>query len=277
MSIEQSSAGTEQQVKTIFKEHHATLTRLRTLAKKIQTHKRQRTRKLYDGDELELEQVISDRVDRHVGACHDPRVYMQQRHHPSKNLAISVLLDLSESTNLIINGGTNSLSQQIRNAVMLLGETLSMAGELFAISGFSSDGRKRVRIVNFKDYTESFTATRSRLTTIQGEHSTRMGAAVRYSESRLFQQAAGKKLLLVITDGAPSDIDVFDERYLKYDGRHAVQSLAQSGIEAFCLNLDRAAEETIQHIFGRGRSMSLQAVTQLPEVLAHIYFRYARH
>ena len=160
---------------------------------------------------------------------------------------------------------------------MLLGETLSIAEEQFAISGFSSNGRHQVDITNFKAFSESFANSKARLSEIHGKHSTRLGAAIRHSEQSLAQQMQRKKLLLVITDGAPSDIDVYDQHYLEHDSWHAIHALNKSGIKSFCLNLDTGANQVIEHIFGRGRYETLEQLDRLPEVLSRIYLRYARH
>jgi nitric oxide reductase activation protein len=81
----------------------------------------------------------------------------------------------------------------------------------------------------------------------------------------------------VITDGAPSDIDVFDRQYLEYDSWQAVKSLTSKGIKPFCLNLDGRADRAIEHIFGKGHYETLEHLNRLPEVLSRIYMKHGRH
>lgn len=52
-----------------------------------------------------------------------------------------------------------------------------------------------------------------------------MGAALRHAAHYLEGQQADKKLLLVLTDGEPSDIDTDDDRLLIADSHKAVQEL----------------------------------------------------
>ena len=59
-----------------------------------------------------------------------------------------------------------------------------------------------------------------------------------------------KQRILMLTDGEPSDVDVFDDDYLVEDARHAVTSAASRGIRTFCLTLDRHADAYVRRIFG---------------------------
>ena len=269
--------GCKVKVTQIFDAHKDTLMRLRHVAKRLQTEKRQRIRKIMDGDEIDLDPMINAMVAIRARQIPDDRVFMQQANRQEKDMAVSILLDLSESTNAVVRGTGMTMSALMRDAVLLLGETLSIAGERFAISGFSSNGRHQVKLTNFKTFSETFDDSKASLAGIHGEYSTRLGAAIRHSERSLLQQTERKKLLLVITDGAPSDIDVYDNNYLQHDSWHAVHALARSGIKSFCLNLDSRAGPVIEHIFGIGRFETLDNVARLPEVLSCIYLRTTRH
>lgn len=261
--------------------HRHLLVQLRHLAKQLQMQRRQRISKLLDGDELDPDLMIASMVSLRGGTMPDPRVFMRDELHHSKSLSISVLMDLSESTNALIEGASASTGQRIcelmRDAVLLLGETLSAADENFSIAGFNSDGRQQVNYIEYKHDTEPFYQVRDRLAAIQGRYSTRLGAAIRYAASRLVQQPTMKKILLVITDGAPSDIDVFDSLYLRQDSRHAVAGLAAMNIRPYCINLDPQATQSMARIFGAGHFQTLQQIEDLPRVLSAFYLRHVRH
>lgn len=270
-------AGSKEKITRIFDAHKTTLHRLRHIAKRLYTEKRQRIRKLLEGDEIDLDPMINAMVALRSREAPDVRVFMQEANRQEKDMAISILLDLSQSTNQVVPGTGMTMSALMRDAVLLLGETLSIAGERFAISGFSSNGRSQVKLTNFKRFSEAFEESKAGLADIRGEYSTRLGTAIRHSEGSLLKQPERKKLLLVITDGAPSDIDVYDSDYLQHDSWHAVHALARSGIKSFCLNLDSRADSVIEHIFGIGRFETLDNIARLPEVLSRIYLRHTRH
>lgn len=261
--------------------HKHLLAQLRHLAKQLQMQRRQRISKLLDGDELDPELMVAAMIAMRTQTMPDPRVFMRDENHHSKSLSISVLMDLSESTNARIENALAVSGQRIcdlmRDAVLLLGETLSAADENFSIAGFNSDGRQRVNVIDYKQAQESFAEARQRLAGIQGSYSTRLGAAIRHVASQLAQQPTMKKVLLVITDGAPSDIDVFDSAYLQQDSHHAVAGLAAMNIRPYCINLDPQAAQSIARIFGAGHYQTLQRIEDLPRVLSAFYIRHVRH
>jgi hypothetical protein len=264
-------------IEAIFNSHRNTLNQLRYIAKKFQTQKQQRVRRMQEGDDIDFDPLIKAMVAMRMQQTPDTAVFVRDEYRHSKTLAISILLDLSESTNAMVTGTSLSISQMMRDAVLLLAETLSITDEQFSIAGFSSNGRHEVNVTNFKSFSETFDESKARLADIQGQHSTRLGTAIRHSAQFLAQQPAQKKLLLVVTDGEPSDIDVFDERYLDYDSWQAVNSLVKMGVQPFCLNLDSGADSVIEHIFGKGRYETLEQLTHLPDVLSRIYLKYGRH
>ena len=62
---------------------------------------------------------------------------------------------------------------------------------------------------------------------MQAGYSTRMGAAMRHAAHTLEHRQADKKLMLILTDGEPADIDVKDKKLLIQDAHKAVQELDQ--------------------------------------------------
>ena len=264
-------------IDTLLSEQKNVLMRMRKIARKMQMLRRQRRTRLEEGDELDMDLVISSMVAMRSGAQPDERVFMRNDFRHDKSLSISILLDLSESTNNAVSGTAMSVSELMRNSVLLLAEALDAASEEFAIAGFCSNGRKQVNYTQYKDFIEPYEETSGRLAGIRGEYSTRLGAAIRHAGAGLESRDSMKKILLVITDGAPSDIDVYDEKYLEYDSWHAVKELRGKNIKPYCINLDSRASQTIEHVFGKASYQTLENINYLPNVLSAFYMRYARH
>ncbi|MDH4276413.1 MAG: VWA domain-containing protein, partial [Gammaproteobacteria bacterium] len=101
--------------------------------------------------------------------------------------------------------------------------------------------------------------------------STRMGAAVRHASHYLKLQKSSKKLLLVITDGEPADVDVRDPQYLRYDTKKAVEEAARAGVVTYCMSLDPRADQYVARIFGQKNFMVVDQVERLPEKLPLLY------
>ena len=85
-----------------------------------------------------------------------------------------------------------------------------------------------------------------------------------------------QRLLLLITDGEPHDIDIFDRRYLIEDAQRSVREAARLGIGVFCVTLDRAADAYARDIFGVGGFRVLDRVEALPDVLPSVVMRLTR-
>ncbi len=128
-----------------------------------------------------------------------------------------------------------------------------------------------MRYQHIKGYSEKWgDDVKSRLGAMEAGYSTRMGAALRHAGHYLGARRAEKKLLLVLTDGEPSDIDVNDERLLIEDTRKAVQELDRDGIFTHCISLDRRADEYVGDIFGQQYTV-IDNIERLPEKLPQLF------
>jgi nitric oxide reductase activation protein len=102
-----------------------------------------------------------------------------------------------------------------------------------------------------------------------------MGAAMRHAAHYLDLQPADKKLLLVLTDGQPSDVDTYDERLLIQDARQSVRELDQQGIFSYCINLDPQADAYVSDIFGHQYTV-IDHIERLPEQLPKLFLALTR-
>lgn len=260
----------------ILQEHRPVLARMRRVLEALQPQGVQRLRRLEDGDELDLNAAIGAAVDRRLGHQPDPRVMMRQRRN-QRDVAVLLLLDLSASTNDPAGAEGKRLLDVTRAATVLMAEAVHRVGDPFALHGFCSDGRHNVFYQRFKDFTEEWGPTpKARLAGMEGQLSTRMGAAIRHAGWHLGQQRAARKLLLVLTDGAPADIDERAPAHLRHDARAAVAEVARQGVQPFCLSLDPEADGYVAQIFGPRGYQILDRVERLPERLPRLYAGLAR-
>lgn len=262
--------GDPQQADEILDENRHITNRLRHLMDAMRPQGTQRIRKLEDGDELDLNAAVMAAVDIRMGRQPDPRVMMRTVRH-TRDTAVMVLLDLSESTNDPAPRGKTIL-QLTQSACVLLSEAIHRVGDSFAIHGFCSDGRQNVFYNRFKDFEQPWASlSKARLMGAEGRLSTRTGAAIRHATIHLEQVKASRKLMLVLTDGEPADIDVRDPFYLRHDARHAVDAARRKGVVPFCLTLDPRADAYAQRIFGGRNVQVLDRVERLPERLPQLY------
>ncbi len=266
-----AKAGQLQLVDEIASRHKRTIGRLKFLLDAMQPQGVTRVRKLEDGDEVDINAAIRAMIDIRMVQQPDSRIMMRSV-RKVRDISVMVLLDLSESTNEKVAGQDYSVLDLQRQATVLLADAIHKIGDPFAIHGFCSDGRHNVEYYRFKDFDQPYNDTaKSRLAGMNGQLSTRMGAAIRHAGHYLALQKSSKKLMLVITDGEPADVDVRDPQYLRYDTKKAVEEVARSGVTTFCMSLDPRADQYVSRIFGARNYMVVDHVERLPEKLPVLY------
>jgi nitric oxide reductase activation protein len=267
--------GDPERAEAILHEHAAVMQRLRHRLEAMRPQGVTRVRKLEDGDDLDLNAAIAAAIDTRLRRQPDLRI-MMRRVINQRDTAVLVLLDLSESTNDPTASGQTVLDLT-RAASVLLSEAIARVGDSFAVHGFCSDGRAQVFYQRFKDFADPWGVTaKARLMGAEGRLSTRMGAAIRHATAALAGVRATRRLMLVITDGAPADIDVRDPLYLRADARRAVEEATRRGITPFCLTLDPGADAYAQRIFGPRNVQVVDRVERLPERLPALYAALTR-
>lgn len=228
-----------------------------------------------NGSELDLDVALRSLIDLESGCQPDTRINMSHR-HDGRNIAVVLLLDLSQSLNDTPSGSDQSLLSLSQEAVALLAWAVDLLGDELAIAGFNSDTRHQVQYQHIKGFSERWDyQVKGRLASVQAEYSTRMGAAMRHAAHTLSTREADKKLLLVLTDGEPHDIDEADPEVLKVDAHKAVQELGQKGIYSYCVNLDPQADDYVQSIFGSHYTV-IDQVQTLPQKLAKLFVSLTR-
>ncbi|MBV5308335.1 nitric oxide reductase activation protein NorD [Chromatium okenii] len=257
-------------IDALLDKHRQLAKRLKQILDLLKPQQYVRLRYQEEGSELDLDVAIRSLIDYRGGATPDPRINMSHR-HDGRDIAVMLLLDLSQSINQIPDGCTQSILELSQEAVALLGWAIDHLGDEFAIAGFSSNTRHEVRYQHIKGYSERWDdQVKGRLAALEAGYSTRMGAALRHAAHYLSARKAEKKLLLILTDGQPHDIDVTDERLLIEDTHQAVQELDQQGIYTYCINLDAHADEYVRDCFGN-RFTVIDRVERLPEKLPRLF------
>lgn len=223
-----------------------------------------RLRRQHEGDDIDLDGAIESRISVRGRMMPDPRVF-QRPGKRRRNLTVLLLLDLSESTNDRIGGSFTSILDLEKQAADALALSIDPDRDRIAIAGFASNGRSEVHFTRIKNYDDEYGDEQRRYLQAQrGGLSTRIGAALRHASSCLKTDLGEKKILFVITDGEPSDIDVSDRDYLVQDARHAVNDLTVAGIDTFCITLDKSADNYVQTIFGAWNYLIIDNARSLP-------------
>ena len=235
-------------------------------------HIRRWTRGQETGDELDLEACVDSVADRRGRGVSGTRLY-RRRERRTRDLSVAILLDASRSTATWV--GEHRVIVVARQSMTVLAEALAAAGDEFALFGFASDSRLRVRCERLKDFTEPYEAcARGRLRGLQPRDYTRMGAAIRHVGARLVDRTRTRKLMLVVTDGRPHDpTDRYEGRYALEDTRRAVQEVRARGMHCYGLTIDRRGRAWLPQLFGPGHYAVFSRLDALPAVLPRMYAR----
>ncbi|WP_431702859.1 nitric oxide reductase activation protein NorD [Pseudomonas sp. BR20] len=243
--------------------------RLRRQFQQLRTD-RQWLRQQPQGAELDLQAWVDFHVQRQHGACTERGLYQEKR-HTRRDLACLLLADLSMSTDAHLND-EQKVIDVIRDSLLLFGESLAGLGDAFALYGFSSLRRHQVRLQQLKTFEQAYDdRTRGCIQALKPGYYTRMGAAIRQATHLLGACKQRRKLLLLLTDGKPNDLDLYEGRYGVEDTRQAVVEARRQGLIPFCITIDKQAGDYLPYMFGAHGYTLIRQPEQLPLRLPQLY------
>lgn len=222
-----------------------------------------------DGAELDVDALVAAHADRRAGSTADDRFYIDVR-PMQRDTAIALLVDVSASTDGWVTGQQRIIDVE-KEALLVVVEALAALGDPHAVLAFSSEGPSRVVVRVLKRFGEptGMAAVRRRIAGLEADGYTRTGAALRHATASLVQQPVRHRLLLLLSDGRPNDVDEYEGRYGIEDTRMAVAEARMQGVHVSCLTVDRQAPTYATRIFGRHFTV-LSRPTQLPSVLTSL-------
>jgi len=228
-----------------------------------------------DGDEPDIAAWVDTCADIRAGGTVDGRVYVQRR--PSRReLAVALLTDVSASTDAWVSGDRRIVDVE-KEALLVVCEALDALGDRYAIFAFAGEGADDVSVLPLKGFHERRDGSVGRrIAGLDADGYTRMGAAIRHVTAALGGQPTSRRLLLVLSDGKPNDIDVYEGQYGVEDTGQAVAEARRQGITVFCLTVDREAPRYAGRVFGPAGFAVLRRTEQLPTVLIEVLQQLVR-
>ncbi|MEO5733300.1 MAG: VWA domain-containing protein [Rubrivivax sp.] len=227
---------------------------------------RVRLHRQLDGDRIDLPAFIDSRAAFRAGLPLEQRLYQSER-RGRRDLAVLLLVDVSGSTDAFI-GGQQRVIDVEREALLLVCIALQGLQARFSVQAFSGEGPQAVVMRSIKSFDEACDdSVARRIAGLEPEHYTRAGAALRHASALLMHEPAEHRLLLVLSDGKPNDIDDYEGRYGIEDMRQAVVEARLQGIAPFCLTVDRQSADYLPFVFGTAHQALLPRPELLPTVL----------
>jgi nitric oxide reductase NorD protein len=223
-------------------------------------------RRQSDGPELDLDAYVTQLCDRRAGCAPDERLHRAAR-PLRRDLTLAVLVDASASTDAFLSQARRVIDVE-KEALLLLCAALQGLALPAAVLAFSGEGAGDVSVLVLKEFRESVSlAVERRIAALEPDRYTRAGAAIRHASARLAREPARRRLLLLLSDGKPNDVDRYAGRHGIEDTRQAIVEARLQGLDFFCVTADRRAPDYATHLFGRGAFAVLPFPERLPRVL----------
>ncbi|MDT8854245.1 VWA domain-containing protein [Paracoccaceae bacterium Fryx2] len=222
-----------------------------------------------DGSELDLDALVAAQVAIRATGQGSDRIFRDLR-SVERDLSVAVLMDCSRSTESVV--GSRSIIDTTREALAALAGGIDAAGDRLAIWGFSSLRRDRVFLTRCKGFAEPMSPDiTARIGGLHPGHYTRLGAAIRHASAQLAAEPAARKLLLVLTDGKPNDLDHYEGTHGIEDSHMAVRGARRAGQAVHGVIVDADGQDWFARIFGRAGFTLLPDPARLGRALPDIY------
>ncbi len=235
-----------------------------------------RLRQWVEGDEFDYRALLDFAMDKKAGRIPSDRLYIKHIKQV-RDVAVLLLVDLSRSTANTVNGSQATVLDVEKEAIVLFCEALEVVGDAFAIAGFSGTGRLGVDYFRIKDFNETMdAAVKQRINAITPQRSTRMGGAIRHATCQLEKMAAKVRLLIILGDGFPNDVD-YKRDYAIRDTSKAIFEAHSKDIYTHAITVNMASDPKLDDLFGDVRHNVISDVSELPDKLLRIYGGLTRH
>ena len=222
-----------------------------------------------DGTELDLDALLTARADLAATGRGSDRIWQSAR-QTERDLSVAFLIDTSRSTEAAI--GDTSVIEVAREAMAALAGGIDAAGDRSGIWGFSSLRRDRVFLTRCKTFEAPMSAEiTANIGALTPGHYTRLGAAIRHVSAQLADQPSARKLLIVLTDGKPNDLDHYEGQHGIEDSHIAVREARNAGHSLHGIIIDEDGQDWFARIFGRGGFTLLPNPERLTRALPDIY------
>jgi len=299
--------GEDQFFEKTLTEHSALVAQTRKQFELLRPEMFRKIKRLYDGEEIDIDAAIDFVVERRGGHAGDDKIYWR-RNKIERDVAVAFLLDMSASTDEEINRRdrkddddfdddprrylawwAQKRAKELQNPVkriidlekestVLLMEALETIGDRYGIYGFSGYGRDNVEFYVIKDLAEQFSERiKKRIDKVVPIRSTRMGPAIRHTTMKLDQFDSKVKILFLVSDGRPQDHgygrDRTEKEYAIHDTKMALNEAKRKGIVPFALTVDRAGHDYLKTMCEDIGYEVVADIESLPSRLPTLYRR----
>lgn len=226
-----------------------------------------------DGEEWDIDAYSKYMADVKSCGMGDNKIF-SRRASAKRSFQVCILMDLSLSSDSWVQN-KRILDIQLE-AVGLCGILLEELSDTVSVLGAWSETRHHCYLAPIKKQESSWDSFFENTSHISPRGYTRLGPAIREAVSSLRATKAKKKLLVLITDGKPTDLDHYEGKYGIEDMRHSLVEAQQAGVFVQALAVDQGAKAHFPQLFNKDKYRILSDPKLLPEQLYKIYFDFVR-
>lgn len=230
-------------------------------------------KKLLDGKMIDIDNFVRNQAIIKATKNGDGRYYKNvvKRH---RDMAMIVLVDCSLSSDSWVNN--QRILDICLDSLLVFGESVNFLNDPLYIAGFNSNTRNSCKFIEWKNFDESWHSFKQKLSSVRPDGFTRIGPAIRHAKFLLDQRKEKQKMLLILTDGRPTDYDRYEGLYGLSDVRKAIKECEQTGIIPFALAVDPSSKQFLPNLFGHNNYQILSNIQKLPEALTKLYIRLSK-
>jgi hypothetical protein len=224
------------------------------------------------GDDIDYDALVESMVELQAGRTPSDKVYIR-REKNLRDVSVAFLVDMSYSTGDELASGKRIIDVE-REGLVLMAEALESIGDQWAVYGFSTNNRDKVDFHIVRDFNMPFNSdVKKRFENIQPMAQTRLGAAIRHASAMLQRQSSRIRLLILLSDGRPYDVDYGDASYAVEDTKRALWEARRKGVNSFCITVDKKSSNYLTYMYGESNFTIIDNVDALPAMLPLIYKR----
>jgi len=276
--------------------------RVRKQFQQIRPENLEPIRRVEWGDEIDLQALIEGVVDRKTGGSPSEKIF-SRKEKKIRRVSTLLLIDMSASTDekasfLVPSAAPSGQNASLQNpdqapdgdqrrqqdkkiidieieSLVVMTEALDALGDDYAIFGFSGQGRENVDFYAIKDFKAPYSEDlKKRISGIEPKQSTRMGPAIRHAADKLRNVEAEHRLLILLSDGFPQDLDYGEDRKSKeYELNDTMMALIEAKnqeIRPFCITVDQAGNDYLRKMCDPRSYLIIKDIYSLPEILPKV-------
>ncbi|MBT4790061.1 MAG: VWA domain-containing protein, partial [Halobacteriovoraceae bacterium] len=244
----------------IINKHRSEIVELRRLFNNALYDRRPKKRQI-DGGDIDIDALINAHADIKSGHTPSNKLYISKTHTPA-DLAVCLLLDSSLSADSYVSG--RKIVDIAKESIIVIQEVIDGLFENLMIATFFSNTRKNSSYNIIKGFDENWKVVQSRLENMVPTGYTRIGTSLRHSIHELGLTKVKNKVIILISDGKPTDYDAYEGKYGIADVRQCVREAKTQNIDILSLAIDKDAKFYFPQLFGVQNYQIISGANELP-------------